>query len=107
MLKGRYGVGRGIVSTGEVAKVIIDLLDKNIDIPTACAKMKQMNEQVREELGLLASIEGQRGEIPVFVEKPKEWYIHNAAKAETRGAIIESILEYLEKHMLPKAHVTK
>jgi len=107
MLKGRYGVGHGIISTGEVAKVIIDLLNKKIGIPTAYDKLKQMYEQVREELRLLASIEGERGEILVVVEDPKEWYIHNAAKAETRGAIIESMLAYLEKHIASDERVTK
>jgi len=104
MMKGPYGVGHGIVSTSEVAEIVFDLLDNAHDLrqPALCSahkKLKRMDEQIQHELKLLATIEDRRGKVPVVVSEPKEWYIHNAAKAETRGALLEYLLGYIEKRL--------
>lgn len=97
MIKSAYGVAHGPVTTREIANVIVDLLEKKVDSQTAYNLMKRMDERVHEELVLLSSVEVEGDDIPVVVEKPKEWYIHNAAKAETRGAVLECLLEHLEE----------
>jgi hypothetical protein len=35
----------------------------------------------------------------VIIEKPEEWCINNMAKAETRAAILETLLQYMEKKL--------
>jgi hypothetical protein len=104
MIKGPYGVGHGIVSTCDVAEVVFDLLDnasvfRQSNLCKVYERIKRMDEQVQNELKLLATIEDQRGKVPVVVSEPKEWYIHNAAKAETRGALLEYLLGYIEKRL--------
>jgi len=104
MLKGPYGVGHGTVSTSEVAQVIFDLLDKARELPQgdlskAYERIKGMDEKVQDELKMLATIEDRKSKVPVVVSEPKEWYIHNAAKAETRGAFLEYLLGYIEKRL--------
>ena len=104
VIKGPYGVGHGIVTTSEIAKVVFDLLDNSgalcqSDLGRAYERIKSMDEQVQTELKLLSTIEDHGDTVPVVVSEPKEWYIHNAAKAETRGAILEYLLGYVEKRL--------
>jgi len=86
MIKGRYGVIEETVTTRDVVKVVIALLEKKIDLRKARSIMKEMDLQVKKELQLLGTI---------VVNQPEEWYIYNAAKAQTRGAFLESLLKYI------------
>jgi uncharacterized protein YgbK (DUF1537 family) len=95
-MKGRHRTGHVTISTREVADVIVDLLEKKIDRKVAYEKMKQMDQQIDKEIDLLCDA-SKDGENAIVVSAPKEWCIHNAAKAETRQAIIECLLEHLDK----------
>jgi len=97
MIKGQFGVTHGTVATSDVAKIVIDLLDGNIDQSTAYERIRVMDERIHDELEMLATIDGPHGKETVVVAEQKEWYIHNSAKAETRGAILEILLQRLQK----------
>lgn len=55
-----------------------------------------LNERINKELKLSSTLENGT---PVIVSEPKEWYINNADKAETRGVIVELLRDYLKERI--------
>jgi len=81
-----------VISTNDVIQIIIDLLDGRISLEKAHNEIEAMEKRIDLEINLYASKS-------LVIEKPEDWCIHNSAKAETRGAILESLLNYIEQRL--------
>jgi len=95
MMQGKCSLPHTAISTNDIVQIITDLLDGRISLEKAYKEVKSMEQRISLELNLYASTS-------LVVEKPEDWCIHNSAKAETRGAILESLLNYIEKRLVSR-----
>ena len=95
MVESHYNL-LSIIPTSRIVELVVNLLDGTINPSAAKSEAIKMASQIREELDFY-STNGEEGQL--VISAPKEWQIHNAAKAETRGAILEGLLKHIENGM--------
>jgi len=87
---------QGGISTNEITEILVDLLNRipaNVDLSSVYIRLKWVHERINTEVKSFFE-DGKC--LPIIVDGKEDWCIHNFAKAETRGAIVESLLHRLE-----------